>query len=158
MKRFTRKKAYSLHKMLTGIAQKVYNINEGGCGIFASYLYQILTAKGYRCRIVCLDQGPYRTLHEHLHNLRFLAKKDSDKAFAYNHFCLLIGGYYIDCGQLQRCDKNNYDIFDQYSRIGFISEDKLNYLVSLPHKWNDCYDRSQNNLLKGELDSLLMEI
>lgn len=150
----TLKKANMLNKLLVNVSSKVYEINYGGCGIFADFLYQVVSGKGYKCQVICLDSHAGHTTKEHLGNLRRITIRDMDSIFAYNHICLQIGNYYFDSYRCERVSKDR--IFDeQYQKLGQISMDKLQYLVSLEWKWNDLYDRSQNKRLKRLLSESL---
>ncbi|WP_286850632.1 MULTISPECIES: hypothetical protein [Sphingobacterium] len=147
MKRFTRRKAVALHTLLKTVKQRIENINSGGCGVFAYYLSEFLSTKGYSSRIICLDMEFDRHDAKHHSNMQAIANRDKKSSFAYDHFGLRVGNYYIDSENLVRSEELPV-IYRHYKPLGTISRSDLNFLNSLDDKWNHRYDRSQNELMK----------
>lgn len=152
-KRFTNKRAMAVKSALGGIRQKIKRINQGGCGFFAQYLHEILTKKGFKCTILCLDSISGRTRSDHDRNLLHIHQGNRDLVHAYNHLCVKVGGYRIDAGNVEKIKSRI--VFEEYDSIGEITNPDLHFILSKKELWNGCYNREQNGKLKRLLRKVL---
>lgn len=150
MKRLTRRQAENLNASLKAVKQRIDNINSGGCGVFAYYLSEFFSKKGYNSQIICLDMEFDRHHAEYHSNMRAIANRDKTSSFVYDHFGLQVGDYFIDANIMVK-SRDLPPIYGHFKRLGTMSRNDLKFLISLDDKWHHLYDRSQNQLLKRML-------
>ena len=158
--------------MLLPITHKVPYINNGGCGIFASYLYKELVKYGFKPKILTLtsygvDKDEIRDYkNSYLPNLRYSRKNNrSPNNGAKSHYMVKLGNFALDCSgsfafQKQKdhtvkIEKREYI----YGILGTISIEDLDYLIKMEWAWNYCFERKHSpkiqRLIKKQLAKIL---
>lgn len=125
------------------LRNQVCDLDNGGCGIFATLLYERLKAEGYQPRIA--------TITSDVRGVRMNFKKGYDPT-PYQHFIVKVGRNYIDPFIIT----TKYQEFAQSCNRAWIGT-KATYVIGYdllkqwcedPRAWNYKFDRSQRGLME----------
>lgn len=127
------------------IYDKIPHINRGGCGIFAIYLYNVLSKLGYNPEIKVIYSYSIDSefFDNHISEYNQSNVKKSARS-SWGHFYIKIGDYYIDA---KGTTKNPLDGEYKFYYLSKQSMD-INILKDLcskkyEHHWNPSFNRKE---------------
>jgi hypothetical protein len=150
----------TLKKELPRIYEKFNNINKGGCGEIAIFLYDELKECGVNSSIRVLERNhikePFENLKSNTNN-DFTPYEFQDNVNTLTHLVVKINGYYVDCTGVYKTISKMRDYSDLCD-IGEFPVSPLRKLVSEVGLWNSAFDRNQLPEIQSEIKNVFHKI
>ena len=147
-----------IEKLSNDLRKNIYNkiphINNGGCGIFAIYLYNVLSKLGYNPEIKVIYSSGYDSkVFDNQISEYNQSNVEKSALSSWGHFYVKIGDFFIDANGI-----TENPLYGQYSYY-YLSKQSMdiNILKDLcskkyKHYWNPMFDRkSQRSRLYRKL-------
>lgn len=125
----------ALEKYAETTGNKVWNLNRGGCGIFAEHLYYVLKKAGLDPKIVIIGGISHLIENSIKHNL-------SGRDLEFTHIVLRVNGYYVDSDAI-RTPRAVLAKWRNDCVIEGLTIEQLNSWNKDEYVWNSDFDRSQ---------------
>ncbi len=142
-----------LNRLISKISRKIPNewdINNGGCGVFAMFLHEELRKHGVQTRFTLLTKSVNRFSF-------FFYNKISGRKSACTHIVLQVNMgkevAYIDTYGCRKFSKNQIDPVTDFKLIGFYSKYEMQKSIDDVSQWNVTYKRDNNRSLKEIIHS-----
>lgn len=144
------------------INEKVNNINQGGCGVFAEKLFIALTKLGLKPKLVVLTDNSLAMKH------RILDTEDYASYYGYayiEHIAVKVGSILVDsegiyknvwdlryCGEYesrQVCNTLTLEVLQEWNANARMWNDRFNrrHIKTIEKKLADCYKKVNQNLV-----------
>lgn len=137
-----------LNRLISKIASRIpeeWELNRGGCGIFAMFLHEELKRHGIQTRFALLTNSEKRFFF-------FYSNKISGQKKACSHIVLQIkvgkDVMYIDTHGCRKFSKEQIDPMTDFKLIGFYSKYEMQKSIDDISQWNARYDRDKNSSVR----------
>jgi len=138
----------SMEKGLEAINDKYWNINSGGCAIFAAELCQLFNEIGVRAEIAIKSScSNAEEITEELRQAKkFTLNECNMRGFWFTHVLVKVGDVYIDSRGVQENSKSKY-----YTHVTLDEMKDFAYQDG----WNPAFDREQVPAIIEDLNQLV---
>lgn len=139
--------------LIDSIQKYIYNINHGGCGVFALLLYSALESKYDDIEICCYDD--YDDIVNKKNDINYVMKNgyddNDDYYFGCSHVVVRIKNWFIDGEMIMTKRQWKKEVNADDGSEGTFTKEELITALKLGRElgqWNSWYSRKQNGKVK----------